>query len=153
MSENQAGDKAVSGTGHTSGDSQEHQAVSGTGHKKKRDWKATNAKRSTSIEARRAGLSRYSFDEAIRLQQFSGDEFTERIMSGELTVAQAHKIVRERAIEALDEDRRRLVKVQIAAQKIFKYWTCMLAAARQTDIPAHRIKGWIAMILKDKMGD
>ena len=73
------------------------------------------------------GCSRYSTDRALRLERFAGNEFDERIKSGELTIAQALKIIRERAMSALDDDVRQLVKLDIGEGKIRKYWTCMSA--------------------------
>lgn len=123
--------------------------VSGTGHskvKKKRDWKGINANQWTSVNGRRMGCSRYSTDRALRLERFAGNEFDERIKSGELTIAQALKIIRERAMSALDDDVRQLVKLDIGEGKIRKYWTCMLAAARQTELPG-------ATMIQDALGN
>ena len=135
--------RQVSGAGHHQTYMRKDQAfdppVSGTGHrnvKKKRTWKGINAKRLTSVNGRRMGCNRYSTDQALRLERFAGNEFDERIKSGELTIAQALKIIRERAMSALDDDVRQLVKLDIVEGKIRKYWTCMLAAARQTELPA-----------------
>jgi hypothetical protein len=153
MRKDQAPDQPVSGTGHKSADSPDHQAVSVTGHtkaKKKRDWKAINAKRATSVAGKTMGCSRYSIDQVCRLRRFAGDEFDERLKSGELTIAQAFKILKDRAMSTFDEDTRRIVKIDLAERKVRKYWTCMLGAARQAGIPEDRIRDWIAMVLEDE---
>lgn len=116
---------------------------------KKRDWKAINAKRPTAIGAKTMGVSRYAVEELRRLHRLAGDEFDERMLSGELTIPEAFKIVRERTMKTLDGDTQALVRIEIAEAKIRKYWKCMLAAAHQTCIPEHRIKAWFAMILNE----
>jgi hypothetical protein len=82
--------------------------VSGTGHTKKpRDWKAINAKRSSAVAGASVGVSRWRVEEHRRFQKTRfGDEFDDRIRDGELTLAQAQKIVRDRMLTQISaEDR------------------------------------------------
>jgi len=95
------------------------------------------------------GVSRYAVEQVRRLHRFAGEEFDERIQSGELTLAQAFQIVRERTMKGLDDDTRKEFQLAIAYGKIRKYWTCMLAAARQAGLPEDRIRAFIAAVLKD----
>jgi hypothetical protein len=142
----------VSETGHTNEDEHLGSTVSGTGHKK-RDWKAINAKRATSVSAKLFGTTRYNLDQLHRLHRFAGDEFDKQIMSGELTIPQAFKILPERYMASLDEGERRLMEMGIAESKVRKYSRLMAAAVRQTGIPEHQIESCIIEVLKDELSN
>jgi hypothetical protein len=107
--------------------------VSGTGHKqkKKRDWKAINAKRRTAVFAKAMGTTRYQGEQGAKLLRLVGEEFTDRMNREGLTIPDVFRILEERALSRITADQKVNYLADKERLKIRKHWKCILTAVEK----------------------